>query len=128
MSGLSSASPAVAPGILSVFSATLPQVVHLKRFSYSRASRDKLDAPVDFPLQGLDLAPYMLREQARWMPYTWPPLCSGDLAIPCMGLLSTMVSRGCMDRSWMFPCFNTPVAQLASFSRRLPCYIVLSRV
>lgn len=38
-------------------------MVHLKRFSYSRASRDKLTAAVDFQLQGLDLAPYMLRGQ-----------------------------------------------------------------
>lgn len=30
-------------------------VVHLKRFSNSRALRDKIDALVDFPLEGLDL-------------------------------------------------------------------------
>ena len=30
-------------------------VVHLKRFSYSKYWRDKLDTPVDFPLEGLDL-------------------------------------------------------------------------
>ena len=30
-------------------------VVHLKRFSNSRTMRDKLDAFIDFPLQGLDL-------------------------------------------------------------------------
>ena len=41
---------------------TLPEVlvVHLKRFSFSRSLRDKLDAPVRFPLQGLNLAPYLL--------------------------------------------------------------------
>ena len=35
----------------------LPEVlvVHLKRFSYSRYSRDKIDTEVDFPLEGLDL-------------------------------------------------------------------------
>ncbi|KAL1708415.1 hypothetical protein EV121DRAFT_254436 [Schizophyllum commune] len=31
-------------------------VVHLKRFSNSRALRDKIDAFVDFPIEGLDLA------------------------------------------------------------------------
>lgn len=35
-------------------------VVHLKRFSYSRYSRDKLDTPVGFPLEGLDLSRYLL--------------------------------------------------------------------
>jgi hypothetical protein len=39
----------------------LPEVlvVHLKRFSYSRLSRDKLEAQVDFPLEGLDLGAYV---------------------------------------------------------------------
>lgn len=40
---------------------TLPEVlvVHLKRFSYSRVSRDKLDVHVEFPLEGLDLSNYL---------------------------------------------------------------------
>ena len=38
-------------------------VVHLKRFSHSRLSRDKIDARVNFPLEGLDLQDYMLRRQ-----------------------------------------------------------------
>lgn len=40
----------------------LPEVlvVHLKRFRYSRWKRDKIDTPVDFPLTGLDLGPYMM--------------------------------------------------------------------
>lgn len=44
---------------------SLPEllVVHLKRFSYSRHSRDKLDAPVHFPLSALDLSSFLLREQ-----------------------------------------------------------------
>lgn len=35
----------------------LPEVlvVHLKRFSYSKYTRDKIDATVDFPIRGLDL-------------------------------------------------------------------------
>jgi ubiquitin carboxyl-terminal hydrolase 4/11/15 len=31
------------------------QVIHLKRFSHSRYSRDKIEAFVDYPLDGLDL-------------------------------------------------------------------------
>ena len=44
---------------------TLPEVliVHLKRFSFSRTRRTKLDNPVTFPLHGLDLSPYLLRQQ-----------------------------------------------------------------
>lgn len=41
-------------------------VVHLKRFSNSRILRDKIDAFVDFPIEGLDLEPYCgEREVAR---------------------------------------------------------------
>ena len=35
-----------------------PQV-HLKRFAFARNVREKLDAPVDFPLKGLNLAPWI---------------------------------------------------------------------
>jgi len=35
-------------------------VVQLKRFSYTRWTRERLDTPVHFPLEGLDLAPYCL--------------------------------------------------------------------
>eukprot|EP00887_Chlorella_sp_A99_P007535 scaffold2.g7535.t1 len=44
---------------------SLPDVliVHLKRFSHSRFSRDKLDTPVAFPLEGLDMQPYLMRQQ-----------------------------------------------------------------
>ncbi|TDL23595.1 UCH-domain-containing protein [Rickenella mellea] len=41
-------------------------VVHLKRFSNSRALRDKIDALIDFPIDGLDLEPLVgERETAR---------------------------------------------------------------
>ena len=36
-------------------------VIHLKRFSYSRYSRDKLDTHIDFPLQQLDLSSFIPR-------------------------------------------------------------------
>ena len=38
-------------------------VVHLKRFSYTRWHRDKLDTPVTFPLSGLDLTQVQLAQQ-----------------------------------------------------------------
>ena len=41
----------------------LPQVlvIHFKRFAFSdqRSNADKLSTPIDFPLHGLDMAPYM---------------------------------------------------------------------
>ncbi|CAG2175454.1 unnamed protein product [Oppiella nova] len=41
---------------------SLPKIliIHLKRFSYSRVYRDKLDILVDFPLQSLDMGEYLL--------------------------------------------------------------------
>ncbi|KAF9329552.1 CSN-associated deubiquitinating enzyme Ubp12 [Podila minutissima] len=38
-------------------------VVHLKRFSHTRAWRDKIDALVDFPIHGLDLSGKALKEE-----------------------------------------------------------------
>ena len=35
-------------------------IIHLKRFSYSRVYRDKLDTLVDFPINNLDMAEYLL--------------------------------------------------------------------
>lgn len=40
-------------------------VVHLKRFSHTRAWRDKIDAFVDFPIYGLDLSGKALKEEDR---------------------------------------------------------------
>ena len=34
-------------------------VIHLKRFSFNGPFRDKLETPVDFPIRGLDLTPYI---------------------------------------------------------------------
>ncbi|MEW5298615.1 MAG: hypothetical protein WDW36_001715 [Sanguina aurantia] len=44
---------------------SLPQVliIHLKRFSYSRTSRDKLDTRVEYPLEGLDLSSVVMTGQ-----------------------------------------------------------------
>ena len=38
-------------------------VVHLKRFLHTRTRREKIETPVDFPLEGLDLTPYLLHHQ-----------------------------------------------------------------
>ncbi|KAK7896153.1 hypothetical protein WMY93_021478 [Mugilogobius chulae] len=39
-------------------------VVHLKRFSYSRYMRDKLDSLVDFPLKDLDMSEFLINPNA----------------------------------------------------------------
>ncbi|KAJ8245506.1 hypothetical protein GJAV_G00271450 [Gymnothorax javanicus] len=39
-------------------------VVHLKRFSYSRYMRDKLDSLVDFPLRHLDMSEFLINPNA----------------------------------------------------------------
>lgn len=41
---------------------SLPQVliIHLKRFSYTRCLRDKLDVLIDFPIEGLDMSNYVI--------------------------------------------------------------------
>lgn len=43
----------------------LPQVlvIHLKRFSYTRYSRDKISTFVDFPFEGLDLSPFTVNPE-----------------------------------------------------------------
>lgn len=43
---------------------TLPKilVIHLKRFSYNRYMRDKLDVLVNFPIEGLDLTSYVINK------------------------------------------------------------------
>lgn len=38
-------------------------IIHLKRFSYSRTSRDKLDTRVEYPLEGLDLSSVVMTDQ-----------------------------------------------------------------
>jgi ubiquitin carboxyl-terminal hydrolase 4/11/15 len=45
---------------------SLPEVlvVHLKRFSYSRTYRDKIDTLVDFPLKDLDMSKYLIDQNS----------------------------------------------------------------
>lgn len=46
---------------------SLPRVlvIHLKRFSYNKYWRDKIDALVEFPLRGLDMGPYVRDPQCE---------------------------------------------------------------
>ena len=46
---------------------TAPEVLilHLKRFQYTTQSRRKIDAPITFPLTGLDLLPYLIKQQVQ---------------------------------------------------------------
>ncbi|XP_041349901.1 ubiquitin carboxyl-terminal hydrolase 15-like isoform X2 [Gigantopelta aegis] len=46
---------------------SLPQIliIHLKRFSYNRYWRDKIDAVVEFPIKGLKLTDYILDDRHK---------------------------------------------------------------
>ncbi|GAA0183391.1 cysteine protease [Lithospermum erythrorhizon] len=46
-------------------------VFHLKRFSYGRWTKDKLDDFVDFPVQNLDLSKYVKCEDASGMSHIY---------------------------------------------------------
>merc|ERR1711998_248891 len=65
-------------------------VLHLKRFSYSRYFRDKLETPVRFPLDNLDMSPYVLRTpKPEGDSSTSPPLI-----YDCVGVSNHMGSLG----------------------------------
>jgi uncharacterized UBP type Zn finger protein len=56
-------------------------VLHLKRFSYTRYNRDKLEDLVQFPLEGLDMKPYVLSDQNE----TFYDLCAVSNHIGSLG-------------------------------------------
>lgn len=73
-------------------------VVHLKRFFFTRARRDKLDVQVDFPLENWDLSDYLPRHQVclpccfvalyaglLWLRQPWSDLTSAPVTFcqPC---------------------------------------------
>merc|ERR1711924_589236 len=90
---------------MQLWSAPKVLAIHLKRFSYSRYFRDKLETHVRFPLDGLDLSPYVLS----------PPKAEADkpavdLIYDCVGVSNHMGSlggghytacgRSCEDGRW----------------------------
>jgi ubiquitin carboxyl-terminal hydrolase 4/11/15 len=52
-----------------IWSAPEILVVHLKRFGYSRRFREKINTYVDFPVDGLDISPFMVRKPTKPMLY-----------------------------------------------------------
>jgi len=40
-------------------------IIHLKRFSYNKYWRDKIDAYIDFPLENLDMAPWVTNPEEK---------------------------------------------------------------
>ncbi|XP_065104209.1 ubiquitin carboxyl-terminal hydrolase 11 isoform X2 [Paramisgurnus dabryanus] len=56
---------------------SLPEVliIHLKRFSYTKYSREKLDTIVDFPLRSLDFSDFLLKKTSN----SAEPPCTYDL-------------------------------------------------
>jgi len=46
---------------------TLPAIliIHMKRFSYTRLWRDKISTLVDFPIDGLDMSPYVVSKEQK---------------------------------------------------------------
>jgi ubiquitin C-terminal hydrolase len=43
-----------------IWKAPAVMIIHLKRFTYSSMFRDKIDSFVDFPLEGLDMKPWVI--------------------------------------------------------------------
>ncbi len=82
-------------------------VVHLKRFFFTRARRDKLDVQVDFPLENWDLSNYLPHHQVRlscccvtmfagllWLLRPWSLLISAPKGLVTLRHLVVMTARG----------------------------------
>jgi len=81
---------------------TLPKVlvIHLKRFSYNRYMRDKLDVLVNFPLQALDLTSYVINKKHPRAVYDLHAVSNhyGGLG----GGHYTAYATNCNDDSWYY--------------------------
>jgi len=81
---------------------TLPKilVIHLKRFSYNRYMRDKLDVLVNFPTQELDLTSYVINENHPQAVYDLHAVSNhyGGLG----GGHYTAYAANCYDSNWYY--------------------------
>jgi ubiquitin C-terminal hydrolase len=50
---------------MSIYSLPDLLIIHLKRFSYTKMNRDKINTLVNFPLEGLDMSQYVLSESCK---------------------------------------------------------------
>ncbi|KAL1129781.1 hypothetical protein AAG570_012725, partial [Ranatra chinensis] len=51
-------------------------IIHLKRFSYTRYRRDKIDALVEFPLTGLSMSEYVINSEQPPITYDLVGVCN----------------------------------------------------
>ncbi|XP_071439299.1 ubiquitin carboxyl-terminal hydrolase 15-like [Hetaerina americana] len=83
---------------------TLPRIliIHLKRFSYNRCRRDKLDTLVEFPIQGLDMNDYVINPSAAPAVYDLFAVCNHYGAMG--GGHYTAYAKNKLDEKWH--CFD----------------------
>eukprot|EP00479_Gromia_sphaerica_P008840 TRINITY_DN3536_c0_g1_i1.p1 TRINITY_DN3536_c0_g1~~TRINITY_DN3536_c0_g1_i1.p1 ORF type:complete len:184 (-),score=29.35 TRINITY_DN3536_c0_g1_i1:268-819(-) len=77
-------------------------VIHLKRFQYTRAFRDKINTLVNFPLKNLDLSPWIVNENNKSMKYDLYAVSNhmGDFLVDII-LLMHKISRMTDGTIWM---------------------------
>ncbi|KAM5315138.1 ubiquitin carboxyl-terminal hydrolase 4 isoform 2-T2 [Glossophaga mutica] len=85
-------------------------VVHLKRFSYSRYWRDKLDTVVEFPVRGLNMSEFVCDPSAR--PYVYDLIAVSN-HYGAMGVGHyTAYAKNKLNRKWYY--FDDSNVSLAS--------------
>ncbi|XP_028374345.1 ubiquitin carboxyl-terminal hydrolase 4 isoform X2 [Phyllostomus discolor] len=85
-------------------------VVHLKRFSYSRYWRDKLDTVVEFPIRGLNMSEFVCDPSAR--PYVYDLIAVSN-HYGAMGVGHyTAYAKNKLNRKWYY--FDDSNVSLAS--------------
>ncbi|XP_046407144.1 ubiquitin carboxyl-terminal hydrolase 15-like [Ischnura elegans] len=83
---------------------TLPRIliIQLKRFSYNRCRRDKLDTLVEFPIQGLDMTKYVINGNSSPAIYDLFAVCNHYGAMG--GGHYTAYAKNKLDEKWH--CFD----------------------
>lgn len=65
-------------------------IIHLKRFSYSRYYRDKLDSLVDYPVTGLNMGKYAINNPEK------TPILYDLIAVNCCLIVSIRLMSNCI--------------------------------